>query len=66
MLFVVTGEPFRIKYWLAQCGVYLAVMLVEKLVTGPVAALSFWSKVCVCVLNFVCLSCCVYSPLFSD
>ena len=63
MLFVVTGEPFRIKYWLAQCGVYLAVMLVEKLVTGPVAALSFWSKVCVLC---VCLSCCVYSPLFSD
>ncbi len=39
------GTPFKCHYWLAQCGVYLAVMLVEKLIVGPLIIFDFWNKV---------------------
>ena len=39
------GSPFKLHYWLAQTGVYLAVMLLEKLMVGPLIAFSFWRKV---------------------
>lgn len=39
------GTPFKLTYWLAQCGVYLAVMLAEKLVVGPLVMLPFWKIV---------------------
>ncbi len=40
-----SGTPFKCHYWLAQCGVYLAVMLVEKLIVGPLIIFDFWNKV---------------------
>lgn len=40
-----TGSPFKFHYWLAQTAVYLAVMLLEKLMVGPLVAFPFWSKV---------------------
>lgn len=39
------GNPFKVQYWLAQTAVYLAVMLLEKLMVGPLVAFPFWSKV---------------------
>lgn len=39
------GEPFQFRYWLAQCAVYLLVMLVEKICVGPLILFNFWSKV---------------------
>lgn len=39
------GVPFRCNYWLAQCGVILMVMLVMKLIIGPLAVFHFWTKV---------------------
>ena len=42
---VVVGEPFHFRYWLAQCAVYLLVMLLEKLCVGPLILFDFWSKV---------------------
>lgn len=39
------GTPFKPTYWLAQCGVYLVVMLAEKLVVGPLVVLPFWKIV---------------------
>jgi hypothetical protein len=41
----VYGNPFKVHYWLAQTAVYLAVMLLEKLIVGPLIAFSFWKKV---------------------
>lgn len=43
-----TGEPFQFRYWLAQCAVYLLVMLVEKICVGPLILFNFWSKVRQC------------------
>ena len=40
------GEPFQFRYWLAQCAVYLLVMLVEKICVGPLILFNFWNKVC--------------------
>ena len=40
-----TGTPFRFRYWIAQCGVYLLVMLLEKLLVGPLVLFNFWKKV---------------------
>lgn len=37
--------PFRPHYWLAQCSVYLVVMLVMKLIVGPLVAFKFWKEV---------------------
>lgn len=45
------GDPFQLHYWLAQCGVYLAVMLVEKLIVGPLIAFHFWSEVAILPKN---------------
>ena len=39
------GEPFKLHYWLAQCMVVLFVMLIMKLMIGPLILLKFWSKV---------------------
>jgi len=39
------GVPFRPHYWLAQCSVYLVVMLVMKLIVGPLVAFKFWKEV---------------------
>lgn len=39
------GEPFRLHYWLAQLIVYLVVMLVMKLIVGPLVAFNFWKEV---------------------
>ncbi len=39
------GTPFKCHYWLAQCGVYLAVMFLEKLIVGPLIVFDFWNKV---------------------
>ena len=41
----VVGTPFKFHYWLAQCGVYLAVMFIEKLIVGPLILFDFWNKV---------------------
>ncbi|XP_003384959.1 PREDICTED: store-operated calcium entry regulator STIMATE-like isoform X2 [Amphimedon queenslandica] len=46
------GVPFRCNYWLAQCGVVLLVMLVMKLVIGPMAVFHFWTKVGHVILPF--------------
>lgn len=42
---ILAGTPFKLHYWLAQTAVYLAVMLLEKLMVGPLVAFPFWSKV---------------------
>ena len=42
---VTAGKPFRPHYWLAQCSVYLVVMLVMKLIVGPLVAFKFWKEV---------------------
>ena len=42
----IIGEPFQFRYWLAQCAVYLLVMLVEKICVGPLILFNFWKKVC--------------------
>ena len=39
------GEPFQFHYWLAQCVIYLLVMLIEKVCVGPLILFNFWSKV---------------------
>ena len=39
------GEPFRLHYWLAQLSVYMIVMLVMKLIVGPLVAFNFWKEV---------------------
>ena len=39
------GDPFKVQYWLAQLLVYLTVMLLEKLMVGPLVAVPFWEKV---------------------
>ena len=39
------GEPFKFHYWFAQCFVYLAVMLIEKVIVGPLVFFDFWKKV---------------------
>lgn len=40
-----TGEPFKPHYWLGQLVVYMSVMLVMKLMVGPMVAFRFWKKV---------------------
>lgn len=40
-----TGDPFKFHYWLAQCFVYLVVMLIEKVIVGPLVFFDFWKKV---------------------
>ncbi len=39
------GDPFQFRYWLAQCAVYLVVMLLEKIFVGPLILFRFWTKV---------------------
>lgn len=39
------GTPFKLHYWLAQTLVYLVVMLLEKLMVGPLIAFKFWKEV---------------------
>jgi hypothetical protein len=67
---VFVGDPFKFHYWLAQCGVYLAVMLIEKVIVGPLVFFDFWKKVGLIVWVGVCirealllLSCCSSSEL---
>lgn len=47
LLFVcfITGSPFKLHYWLAQCGVYLMVMFMAKLIVGPLILFDFWKEV---------------------
>ncbi len=39
------GDPFRFHYWVLQCGVYLLVMVVEKVCVGPLTIFHFWNNV---------------------
>lgn len=48
-LHLITGEPFQFRYWLTQCAVYLLVMLVEKIIVGPLILFNFWNKVSLAV-----------------
>ena len=43
--YVFAGDPFKFHYWLAQCAVYLTVMLIEKVIVGPLVFFDFWKKV---------------------
>lgn len=47
-MIILTGDPFHFRYWLAQCAIYLLVMLVEKVCVGPLILFDFWSKVSQC------------------
>jgi hypothetical protein len=39
------GTPFHVQYWMAQCGVVILVMLIMKLIVGPLVIFDFWEKV---------------------
>ena len=45
LLLLLPGTPFKLHYWLAQTLVYLVVMLLEKLMVGPLIAFKFWKEV---------------------
>ena len=47
------GEPFKVSYWLAQCTIVLLVMLIMKLIIGPMVVFRFWKKVIKSCLNAV-------------
>lgn len=49
------GDPFHLRYWMAQCGIYLLIMLVEKICIGPLILFSFWSKVSVILYAVYCM-----------
>ena len=55
------GDPFKFHYWLAQCAVYLTVMLIEKVIVGPLVFFDFWKKVSLIVCVCVCVCVCVYT-----
>jgi len=38
------GNPPQAKAWLAQCGIYLAIMVIQKLLVCPLVLLPFWNK----------------------
>lgn len=38
------GNPPQAKAWLAQCGIYLAIMVVQKLLVCPLVLLPFWNR----------------------
>lgn len=39
------GKPFKPHYWLAQCIVVVIVMLIMKLLIGPLVIFKFWKEV---------------------
>ena len=52
-MYMFIGDPFKFHYWLAQCAVYLTVMLIEKVIVGPLVFFDFWKKVSL----IVCVQC---------
>ncbi len=63
---VFVGDPFKFHYWLAQCGVYLAVMLIEKVIVGPLVFFDFWKKVRLIVCVCVCVCGWVYNSIVQE
>jgi len=42
---ILLGKPPSSKAWLAQCGVYIALMVVEKILITLLVQFEFWEKV---------------------
>ncbi|KAL5267388.1 hypothetical protein ACHWQZ_G004433 [Mnemiopsis leidyi] len=37
------GNPPQAKAWLAQCGIYLLIMIIQKLLVSPLVLIPFWT-----------------------